>query len=526
MYAFTMFVFLLLLSFEATSISSVSFRSRSLLRAINTKTHKNTNTNITNAGDHPHFDYAVDLNSTNFDVVFRKTPAHFAIVEFFAHWCPACRNYKPQYEKVAKLFNGPNAVHPGIILVTRVDCAEKINTKLCDKFSVDRFPMLFWGPPSHFSSFSKTENSTILFIDDRKTADRVLHWINKQMGSSYSLDDEKHGNELVRSDILDPKEIARAAHDIEEATSMAFDLILEHKMIKSKTRGSFLEFLQLIVAHHPSRRCRKGSADILVNFDDLCPSDILSGTEQECMTSSGKSIMRKFQICGGEVSRGNWKFCRGSRNDTRGFSCGLWVLLHSLSVRIENRESQMAFTTTCEFIHNFFICDECRQHFYDMCSSVSSPFNKTRDYALWLWTAHNKVNERLKKEEASLGTGDPKFPKILWPPKQLCPSCYFVRSHKSGADSQIDWDHNEVFRFLANYYGKTLLYNDKELLDDAGRNKAVVEELETSTDAVVPLGAAFAIALACCTFGALACLWRSKQKTWKYFYQLHSLKNI
>lgn len=43
-----------------------------------------------------------------------------------------------------------------------------------------------------------------------------------------------------------------------------------------------------------------------MNFDDLCPSDILSGTEQECMTTSGKSTMRKFQICGREVPRGNW----------------------------------------------------------------------------------------------------------------------------------------------------------------------------------------------------------------------------
>lgn len=35
---------------------------------------------------------------------------------------------QPQYEKVARLFNGPDAVHPGIILLTRVDCAEKVQT--------------------------------------------------------------------------------------------------------------------------------------------------------------------------------------------------------------------------------------------------------------------------------------------------------------------------------------------------------------------------------------------------------------
>ncbi|PWA44749.1 Erv1/Alr [Artemisia annua] len=71
-------------------------------------------------------DLAVDLNVTNFDSVLKDTPASYAIVEFFAHWCPACRNYKPQYEKVARIFNGPNAAHPGIILMARVDCANKV----------------------------------------------------------------------------------------------------------------------------------------------------------------------------------------------------------------------------------------------------------------------------------------------------------------------------------------------------------------------------------------------------------------
>ena len=33
---------------------------------------------------------------------------------------------QPHYEKVARLFNGPDAVHPGIILMTRVDCASKV----------------------------------------------------------------------------------------------------------------------------------------------------------------------------------------------------------------------------------------------------------------------------------------------------------------------------------------------------------------------------------------------------------------
>nr|GMD43617.1 sulfhydryl oxidase 2-like isoform X2 [Ipomoea batatas] len=56
----------------------------------------------------------------------------------------------PHYEKVARLFNGADAIHPGIILMTRVDCALGINSNLCDKFSVGHYPMLFWDPPSKF----------------------------------------------------------------------------------------------------------------------------------------------------------------------------------------------------------------------------------------------------------------------------------------------------------------------------------------------------------------------------------------
>lgn len=63
--------------------------------------------------------------------------------------------------------------------------AAQINTKLCDKFSVGHYPMLFWGPPSKFVGAGwepKQEKSDIRVIDDARTADRLLNWINKQLG--------------------------------------------------------------------------------------------------------------------------------------------------------------------------------------------------------------------------------------------------------------------------------------------------------------------------------------------------------
>ncbi|XP_038725303.1 sulfhydryl oxidase 2-like isoform X2 [Tripterygium wilfordii] len=466
-------------------------------------------------------DYAVELNATSFDAVLGDTPATYAVVEFFANWCPACRNYKPHYEKVARLFNGPHAVHPGILLMTRVDCASKINNKLCDKFSVGHYPMLFWGPPSKFVAASlepKQEKSDITLIDDCRTAEHLLNWINKKLGSSYGLDDEKFENEQLTSNLSDAGQIAQAVYDVEEATTTAFDIILEHKMIKSGTRASLIKFLQLLVVHHPSRRCRKGSAEVLVNFDGFYPSTMQSISKLDVVMGNDEGALRNLQICGKEVPRGYWMFCRGSKNDTRGFSCGLWVLLHSLSVRIDDGESQFAFEAIRDFIHNFFICEECRQHFYEMCSSVTSPFKKSRDFALWLWRAHNKVNERLMKDEASLGTGDPKFPKIIWPSKQLCSSCSLSHGQKDNGSGLVDWDENEVLKFLTKYYGETLVSLHKEKGSRLGNDvtDGAVEELVASTNAiVVPMGAALAIAFASCAFGALACYWRSQQKSRK-----------
>ncbi|CAD6332932.1 unnamed protein product [Miscanthus lutarioriparius] len=426
-------------------------------------------------------DAAVDLDASNFTAFLQASPESFAVVEFFAHWCPACRNYKPHYEKVAKLFNGPDAAHPGTIVMARVDCASKVNVELCNKFSVDHYPYLVWGPPTKFNLVQwkpKQEKSELELIDDGRTADRLLKWINKKMGSSFNLDDKKYENEsMLPKNASDPEQIARAIYDVEEATAHALQIILEHKMIKPDTRDSLIRFLQILVAHHPSKRCRRGSAELLIDFDDHWHTNLsLSLQDNSTLLKSAGE-----KICGNGVPRGYWIFCRGSKKEMRGFS-------------------------------------------------VSVPFKSARDLALWLWTAHNKVNERLMKEEKDLDNADPSFPKIIWPPKQLCPLCY--RSSSSTADGamQVEWNEDEVFNFLVNYYGKMLVSSYREasmesLLQVTKQVGSISDDSFASSAATVPIGAALGIALASCTFGALACFWRTQQKNRKY-YHLRSLKKI
>ncbi|PHU01811.1 Sulfhydryl oxidase 1 [Capsicum chinense] len=519
-------VVILVVSFSI-SVTSGS-HERVILRAIIKEEKSNKNG-----------DFAIDLNATNFDTVFNDTPTPFAILEFFAHWCPACRNYKiifffyltcsfsptgnssflglddfklVSYHMLnegwpwlsvgignslstssevtvwtAYILPSPDLTlweytGFGLLLLLSVgpygrlnefSSTAQINSNLCDKFSVTRFPMLFWGPPKKFMGGGwdpKQEKSEIIPIESGQTADILLGWINKKLGRSYGFDDGKHEKEHLQANTSDSGQIAKAIYDIEEATFTAFGIILDHKMITPATRASLIKFLQLLVAHHPSKRCRKGSAEILVNFDDLCPSQTMSVNNEKAESCSKKGALGNYHICGKEVPRGYWMYCRGSKNDTRGFS-------------------------------------------------ISSPFKKARDFALWLWSAHNKVNERLAKEEASLETGDPEFPKAIWPPKKLCSSCYLKTSKENG---KIEWDENEVFKFLVSYYGKGLVTLQKEMEQQSGSQteKIVAEEVVGSTHAVVvPVGAALAIAVASCAFGALAYIWRSRQKNRKRVYR-------
>ncbi|KAK4400012.1 Sulfhydryl oxidase 2 [Sesamum angolense] len=401
----------------------------------------------------------------------------------------------------------------------------QINTNLCDKFSVGHYPMLLWGPPSKFVSGSwdpKQDKSEICSIDDGRTADRLLNWINKKINSSYALDDKKYEHEHFHTNASDPGQIVRAIYDVEEATSTAFDIILDHKMIKSETRASLVKFFQLLVVHHPSKRCRKGTAKILVDFDDV-------SANKESPIVGEKVALRNYKICGKDVPRGYWevdiqlnKWCYlDMASSSSAYSCmpkslnftvvvGLYEMRMHYAVLgpkqlITFKLQEAVFSDTSV---SFAVVD-CGSYYIHFL--VSDPFKKARDFVLWLWDAHNKVNKRLMKEEASAETGDPKFPKIIWPPIQLCPSCYLNKNSKDNDNTQIHWDHDEVYRFLIRYYGETLttLYKDKELLTDRRPDVMLSEDLIASSHAVVvPVGAALAIAVASCAFGALACYWR------------------
>ncbi len=68
----------------------------------------------------------IELVKSNFYETVAAWPAEQGVLmEFYAHWCPACTRFQPEYEKVAAYFNSEPRVTP-IVTVARVDCANEV----------------------------------------------------------------------------------------------------------------------------------------------------------------------------------------------------------------------------------------------------------------------------------------------------------------------------------------------------------------------------------------------------------------
>jgi thiol oxidase len=374
---------------------------------------------------------------------------------------------------------------------------------------------LAWGERiSKVKSIEKDED--IEEIPPHMNAHSLLDWINKRLKASYYLDPDmqkKQQSEQSSGSPLGQKGSMSIMHDIEEATAEAYGIILDNRLVTSSHRGPFIQFLQLLAAHHPSKSCQAGSSQILSKVRDIWPSEEPSvktaghlkqmGAELGDPNSGVVALLREQHICGEGLPSKSYKTCNMA---TGGYSCGLWYLFHALSVRVDDSESNVAMNSIRSFVANFYTCGECRQHFLKMSENAVSSISSRRDLTIWFWRAHNEVNDRLGKAETQSS-------KIQWPPKALCAEC--STGPGRNPDEHIDWNEEEVYKFIEKTYGQSIERATHGMKASGGMVAGAdyAEEERTITSATTaPIGAALGIAMACFGFGVAAYLWRDQQK--------------
>ena len=214
------------------------------------------------------------------------------------------------------------------------------------------------------------------------------------------------------------------------------------------------------------------------------------------------------------LTRKGWSRSCNSKNVPTGFSCGLWKLLHIVTVGVVEQRggknlidsgmiapSSKTFSpmetadTIRNFLQHFFTCRPCRENFienYDECDNnrrcdrlaFKDDLNTIapsdwKELPLWLWEVHNEVSvrlvhERAKKDYDAKGVRKIVTPKeeikVIWPNVETCILCF----NEDGT-----WNEGQVFRYLEKVYwpeSEVDPKHDKLLTfdDDGSRNFAML----------------------------------------------------
>eukprot|EP00232_Nephroselmis_pyriformis_P003304 CAMPEP_0182910012 /NCGR_PEP_ID=MMETSP0034_2-20130328/36068_1 /TAXON_ID=156128 /ORGANISM="Nephroselmis pyriformis, Strain CCMP717" /LENGTH=436 /DNA_ID=CAMNT_0025046305 /DNA_START=80 /DNA_END=1386 /DNA_ORIENTATION=- len=392
----------------------------------------------------------VELEVGNLDETLDAVPEDdFCLVEFYASWCPACQRFRKHYERIAAVFNQDPRPRPNIY-VARLDCQSQ--GEMCKRFNIKGYPTMVFGHPSVFVGKDGKDGQE---VKSQRTADGVMNWINKHMGTHHQLIPElppeeadtglataqrvQSGQKLALAKRANPELVDMG--DVEKATVAAFDSIFSEQALSAHSRDNFVKFAELLAAAHPIASCRTGGASLLSRLDTLWPQKFLDAVPTQ--------ELRRFRPCGRAPPPAAWGSCEGSSPGTRGYTCGLWLMFHTLAAGMDEGrpDAGLAFVEAMRgFMDSFFGCDECRGHFLEMAAKPAArAVRSKRDAVMWLWRSHNLVNARIRKEEAARGDGDPAFPKEQWPSPHLCPEC-----HRGGDLFAHD---DAMYLFLLRYYG-------------------------------------------------------------------------
>uniref|UniRef100_A0A8C6Y5H7 Sulfhydryl oxidase n=1 Tax=Naja naja TaxID=35670 RepID=A0A8C6Y5H7_NAJNA len=464
--------------------------------------------------------------------IFNSTGAW--VVEFYASWCGHCKAFAPVWKGLA---NDLKDWRPAVMLGA-IDCADFSNKNICYKFGIKSYPTVkffkmasqkpedgiqlnkyeknieslrgtiitlmeihgdTWpsaSPPLRPTSV--TELRDFFLVNNVTYLALIFDKDDSFLSREVALDMSQFENIAVRRVLQSNEELVKQFNittfpsgllvtnngscrsipgrkiymaDLESA--VLYSLRIEAAVfphLEGERLSALKDFVSVLVQHFAGRLVVK---NFLYNLDLwLRPKTIVLQSEWE------EALKNKKEFPNATLpERPHWIGCQGSKPQFRGFPCGLWTLFHHLTVQASSQKESASsdipevLPTMRGYIRNFFGCRMCAEHFEGMAAESMHEVNNRDEAVLWLWSRHNRVNARL----AGTATGDPKFPKIQWPPKSLCSSCHYTSTNSSLQDGKkFMWDENRVLMFLKWHFSEKNIYMDSPLEHQTrnGRNVA------------------------------------------------------
>lgn len=228
--------------------------------------------------------------------------------------------------------------------------------------------------------------------------------------------------------------------DLDMALQYAlFHEVSTYSVISGDRLIALKQFIAVVGRYFPF----SGNGQLLIK--DL--QDFVMAREESLSGKEFEAEAKRLEVLHRPVfSSTRWVGCASYSGTKRRFPCSLWTMFHHLTVAADEQEKSTDPLEVLDAMHgyvkHFFGCTDCSRHFQEMAAKNKMSSITSKDMAiLWLWSAHNEVNERLQGDE----TEDVDFPKVQFPTREICPKCYKAVSNASGGEV---WDKTEVIFFL------------------------------------------------------------------------------
>lgn len=261
------------------------------------------------------------------------------------------------------------------------------------------------------------------------------------------------------SDMVDQiKELKKSGTIFQADIEMAIKYTLFHEIPTNKLTNDRIlalqNYLTVIAKYAPLKK------NGLLFLHDLRDAVVNASDDLKIETYQSHLVQLKTKY-DPLFTANKWIGCYSKNRSLRRYPCGLWSLFHYLTVQSanssDNSDALEILQAMHKYIKNFFGCTDCAEHFVDMAArrkiwSVPSQ----QEAILWLWEAHNEVNDRLAEDS----TTDQEWPKIQFPSVETCFTCRKPTNHHIArkADETIDWNKTEVLFFLKRIYSPQSLH--------------------------------------------------------------------
>jgi len=383
-----------------------------------------------------------------------------------------CQSFKAKYIALAKEINHRLPYDDSEINFHAVSCS--VYHWVCMQNNVKGFPT--------FVLFHADSAEPHWLKEEEMTVERIAETFGVQLQAppemGNGLDSNREGiDEIAPIDILGASVngLARTRETLYKDAALSFVHALKTGIFLHEDGGETRDSLNSV-----QREVFSDWIDLL--SWSLPPSWILHTLINEIRNNidyvmdSEENLMLTVSKHEALVLGGNMKWSTQC-SEHAGYSCGLWGLLHIISMGVIERHravlgardqvsTQFVARTTRNYIEHFFDCKQCKEYFlsmYDTCGfnhcrrfkqSQKVPSKESwSEFSLWLWEVHNDVNIKLANsvsvaKVASKGedSGDRRNRNadvFSWPSQGECPAC----RGKTGK-----WDKDAVLSHLKRAY--------------------------------------------------------------------------